>query len=243
MPFCRHTVRPPHSCLGIPPKGGRALKDNIIVNSICEYIKDKIMSKEMFPGYRIVEDELASELGVSRTPLRRALAQLQYEGFLYIVPNRGTFVVQSSYEDIEKIYYARVCLEEGLAPVIIEQVSNSDIRDLEAMHAQFASVVHELSVPEYTVMNKDFHMRLAAISKNDYLIRYLEELHNRICILLVYYDGTLSYFLESLESHAAIIQALKERDTKALIEAVRNDARLSNYDSVRTRKAPQAFGK
>jgi len=213
------------------------LKDNIIVNSICQYIKDKIMSKEMFPGYRIVEDELATELGVSRTPLRRALAQLQYEGFLYIVPNRGTFVVQSTYDDIKKIYYARVCLEEGLAPVVIERVTDADIQELEALHGHFRSVIHTVSVPEYTVLNKEFHMRLAAISGNEYLIRYLDEIHNRICILLVYYDGTLSYYLESLESHEAIIQALKKRDVRGLIEAVRNDARLSNYDSVRSKKA------
>lgn len=213
------------------------MKDNIIVNSICQYIKDKIMSKEMFPGYRIVEDELATELGVSRTPLRRALAQLQYEGFLYIVPNRGTFVVQSTYDDIKKIYYARVCLEEGLAPVVIERVTDADIQELEALHGHFRSVIHTVSVPEYTVLNKEFHMRLAAISGNEYLIRYLDEIHNRICILLVYYDGTLSYYLESLESHEAIIQALKKRDVRGLIEAVRNDARLSNYDSVRSKKA------
>jgi len=218
-------------------RGGNALKDNIIVNSICQYIKDKIMSKEMFPGYRIVEDELATELGVSRTPLRRALAQLQYEGFLYIVPNRGTFVVQSTYDDIKKIYYARVCLEEGLAPVVIERVTDADIQELEALHGHFRSVIHTVSVPEYTVLNKEFHMRLAAISGNEYLIRYLDEIHNRICILLVYYDGTLSYYLESLESHEAIIQALKKRDVRGLIEAVRNDARLSNYDSVRSKKA------
>lgn len=219
------------------------MKDNIIVNSICEYIKDKIMSKEMFPGYRIVEDELASELGVSRTPLRRALAQLQYEGFLYIVPNRGTFVVQSSFEDIKKIYYARVCLEEGLAPIIIERVTDADIRDLEAMHEHFASVINTLTVPEYTILNKEFHMRLAAISGNEYLIRYLEEIHNRIGILLVYYDGTLSYYLESLESHASIIKALKGLDVEALIRAVRNDARLSNYDSLRTKKSVTPIAK
>ena len=65
------------------------MKDNVIVNRICERIKNKIVAKEMFPGYRIVEDELSTELRVSRIPLRRALTKLQCKGFLHIVPNRG----------------------------------------------------------------------------------------------------------------------------------------------------------
>lgn len=212
------------------------MKDNIIVNSICEYIKDKILSKEMFPGYRIVEDELASELGVSRTPLRRALAQLQYEGFLYIVPNRGTFVVQSSYEDIEKIYSARICLEEGLASDIIKRVSTNDIEELKTLHKSFSEKIDSITIAEYSTLNKDFHMRLANISNNEYLIRYLEEIHNRICMLLVYYDSSLLY-VDSVAAHSAIIEALEDRDYGKLIQAMRNDAKLANYDKAPSRSA------
>ena len=129
-----HIAKNDRTAIAVPPGGESALKDNVIVNSICECIKEKILSKEMFPGYRIVEDELSAELGVSRTPLRRALTKLQYEGFLYIVPNRGTYVVQFSPEEIAHIYEARLCLEEGIAPSLMERVTEEDIRDLKAIH-------------------------------------------------------------------------------------------------------------
>lgn len=204
------------------------MKDNVIVNSICEYIKDKIVSKEMFPGYRIVEDELSSELGVSRTPLRRALTKLQYEGFLYIVPNRGTYVVQSSPDDIAKIYAARLCLEEGLAPSIIKLATQEDINDLKEIHAKISASIHTLSPTDYSMLNKDFHMRLNSISNNDYLKRYVEEIHNRISLLLIYYDNS-SNSLDSVLRHEEMIKALETKDLDSFIRAIRDDSQLANY--------------
>ena len=204
------------------------MKDNVIVNSICERIKSKIVAKEMFPGYRIVEDELSAELGVSRTPLRRALTKLQYEGFLHIVPNRGTYVVQSSPEDIAKIYEARLCLEEGLAPSILELATQKDIDDLTEIHAKISANIHTMSPTEYSALNKDFHIRLNNISGNDYLKRYAEEIHNRISLLLIFYDNS-SNSIDSVLRHEEMINALKSKDLNALIRALREDSQLTNY--------------
>lgn len=211
------------------------MKDNIIVNSICEYIKEKILSKEMFPGYRIMEDEIANELGVSRTPLRRALAQLQYEGFVYIIPNRGTYVVQSSYEDIEKIYAARICLEVGLSKDIINNVTSEDIDELKELHVQLQRSIESISAAEYSTMNKKFHVRLANISQNEYLIRYLEEIHNRISLLLVYYDSSLQN-VDSLVAHGDIITALENKDLESLVRAIKADADLADYEKSKLRQ-------
>lgn len=204
------------------------MKDNVIVNSICEYIKDKIVSKEMFPGYRIVEDELSCELGVSRTPLRRALTKLQYEGYLYIVPNRGTYVVQSSPADIAMIYEARLCLESSLAPSIIELVTQKDISDLKEIHEKIRANIHVMSAAEYSMLNKDFHMRLNDIAKNDYLKRYAEEIHNRVSLLLIYYDNSKNS-LDSVLRHEEVIKALETKDLNALIQALHSDSQLANY--------------
>lgn len=204
------------------------MKENAIVNHICECIKDKIVSKEMFPGYRIVEDELATELGVSRTPLRRALTKLQYEGFLYIVPNRGTYVARYSPEDIAKIYTTRICLEEGLAPDLIRLVSAEDIADLKEIHKKISENIHTMSPAEYSVQNKEFHIRLISISDNDYLKRFAQEIYNRISLLLIYYDNT-SNSLDSILRHGQMIKALEGKDLNSLLSAIRSDSQLANY--------------
>ena len=215
---------------GPKTKGENALKDNVIVNGICECIKEKILSKEMFPGYRIVEDELASELGVSRTPLRRALTKLQYEGFLYIIPNRGTYVVQFSSEEIAHIYEARLCLEAGVAPSLIERVTEDDIRDLEAIHEKIRAGIHSMSPADYSMLNKEFHLRLVRISRNDHLRRFVEEIHNRVALLLIFYDNS-SNSVDSILRHEEMIHALKTKDPEALIRAIRADSQLANYHS------------
>lgn len=182
----------------------------------------------MFPGYRIVEDELAAELGVSRTPLRRALTKLQYEGFLYIVPNRGTYVARYSPEDIAKIYTARICLEEGLAPDIIRLVTDEDIADLKEIHKKTNEDIYAISPAEYSVLNKEFHMRLISISDNDYLKRFAQEIYNRISLLLIYYDNA-SNSVDSVLRHGQMIRALEEKDLNSLLSAFRNDSQLANY--------------
>ena len=141
------------------------MKDNVIVNSICECIKEKILSKEMFPGYRIVEDELSAELGVSRTPLRRALIKLQYEGFLYIIPNRGTYVVRFTPEEIAHIYEARLCLEEGMASSLIQRVTEEDICALKAIHEKIRADIHTMSPADYSMLNKEKEKNLKLIKK------------------------------------------------------------------------------
>lgn len=204
------------------------MKDNVIVNRICEYIKDKIITKEIFPGYRIVEEELSNELGVSRTPLRRALTKLQYEGFLHIIPNRGTYVVQSSPEDIAQIYTARLCLEAGLAPSIVELATQKDIDDLNEIQAKISANIQTMSPTDYSALNKAFHMRLNSISNNDYLKRYVEEIHNRISLLLIFYDN-FSNSVDSVLRHEEMIKALKTKDLDAFIRAIRDDSQLTNY--------------
>lgn len=205
------------------------MKDNIIVNSICEYLKGKIMSKEMFPGYRIVEDEIANELGVSRTPLRRALTQLQYEGFLEIIPNRGTYVIQSTQQEINWVYEARVCIETGLAAGIIENVTQKDIDELRENYQKQCELMNSFSIVDYSVLNRDFHLKLTSISKNEYMRKFAEEVYNRIFIFLTYFDNTLNS-RNAASIHLRMIEALEKKDWEMLVQAIIDDAELGNVD-------------
>lgn len=182
----------------------------------------------MFPGYRIVEDELSAELGVSRTPLRRALIKLQYEGFLYIIPNRGTYVVQFTPEEIAHIYEARLCLEEGMAPSLIQRVTEEDICALKVIHEKIRAEIHTMSPADYSMLNKEFHLRLVSIAKNDHLKRFAEEIHNRVALLLIYYDNS-SNSVDSVLRHEEMIKALEQKNPDALIRAIRADSQLANY--------------
>ena len=86
----------------------------VSIESICEKLKSKLKEGELKPESRIVEQELAEEFGVSRTPIREAILHLANEGLLVSVPNLGTFVKRFSVGDVQEMFEIREVLE-GLA--------------------------------------------------------------------------------------------------------------------------------
>lgn len=85
-----------------------------LYEKIFEVIKEKILMGILKPGDPLVEVKLAEELGVSRTPIREALRQLELEGLVYSIPHKGAFVAGVTAQDIEDIYTIRMLLD-GLA--------------------------------------------------------------------------------------------------------------------------------
>ena len=80
---------------------------------VYDYIKNQIVTKAIYPGTRIVEEDLVRETGVSRTPVRSALMRLAYDGLIQQQPNRGAVVAKPSATDLRQVYEARAVLEVG----------------------------------------------------------------------------------------------------------------------------------
>ena len=88
---------------------------------VCECIRQAIIDGTFSPGERLMEIQMADEMGVSRTPVREAIRKLELEGFVVMIPRRGTYVADISIRDITEIYEIRACLDElaaGLAAVV-----------------------------------------------------------------------------------------------------------------------------
>ena len=205
------------------------MKDNKTIDRISDYIKQKIMTKELFPGCRLVEEDIAAELGVSRTPLRQAFAILKNEGFVDIVPNRGTYVIRPSYEEIVEVYQARMFLEQGLLSDVVETLTDDELAPLRENYEKQMKLVLNFRMLDYSILNREFHMLLASLSRNAYLKRFVMELYNRIFVFLVYYDNSVTNN-GSILTHGKIVKALEERDGAALMDAIREDADLGIHD-------------
>ena len=205
------------------------MKDNQTIDRICAHIKRKIMTKETFPGCRLVEEDLAAELGVSRTPLRQAFAILQSEGFVNTIPNRGTYVIQPTYEEIVEVYQARMFLEQGLLADVFETLQEEKLDAIRENYEKQMKLGLNFKMLDYSILNREFHILLASLSKNVYLKRFVMELYNRIFVFLVYYDNSVTNN-GSILTHGKIVQALEERDKDALMAALREDADLGTRD-------------
>lgn len=210
------------------------MKDNQTIDRICAHIKRKIMTKETFPGCRLVEEDLAAELGVSRTPLRQAFAILQSEGFVNTIPNRGTYVIQPTYEEIVEVYQARMFLEQGLLADVFETLQEEKLDAIRENYEKQMKLGLNFKMLDYSILNREFHILLASLSKNVYLKRFVMELYNRIFVFLVYYDNSVTNN-GSILTHGKIVKALEERDKDALMAALREDAELGTRDIGRGR--------
>ena len=86
--------------------GYRPLRDLVF-----EALKDAILTQKLHPGERLLESELADELGVSRTPVREAIRKLEQEGLVVMIPRKGAYVDGISLKDIHEVYEIRAALE------------------------------------------------------------------------------------------------------------------------------------
>lgn len=189
------------------------------VQLVYDDIRNKIIRRQMFPGNRIIEEDLAQELGTSRTSIRSALQQLRQDGFVEIIPNRGSFVVQPTLEDIIALYDVRLTLESGAIKAAVENATDDTIRYLEHNLRQQLELDKNFSISAYSALNRDFHWQIAKASLNPYYERFLAEVYNKVEVYMLFYDKSIdnSY---SYSSHKEMLNAICERDLNRAEAAV-----------------------
>lgn len=174
-------------------------------------IRNKIIRRQLFPGNRIIEEDLAQELGTSRTSIRAALQQMKNDGFVEIIPNRGSFVVQPTLEDIIALYDIRRALEIGAVRAAVGKFTSDAFGLLENNLRQQKELERNFSISVYCALNRDFHWQIAKATHNPYYEKYLNEIYNLVDVYMLFYDKSVdnSY---SLCSHEMMLEALKQHD-------------------------------
>src|SRR3977135_3523155 len=173
---------------------------------------------------RLDERQLASGLGVSRTPVREALAQLEREGFVRSVPRRGVYVVRKTKSEVIELITAWAALESMAARLITEQASDQDIAGLRRMFATFEDDKLHAKLDEYSEVNIAFHQTIIELSGNQVLIRLAENLFTHMRMIRGKTIGEDDRVERSIRDHMNIIQALEARDTERAEDLVRQRA-------------------
>ena len=180
-------------------------------------LKAAITSMNIYdaPGEpRLDERQLAEDLGVSRTPIREAIARLEQEGFLRIVARRGVFIVRKTKREVLEMITVWAALESMAARLITEHASDAEIATLREMFGTFEGGQVEAKIDEYSETNISFHQALLRLGKCDLLNRIAENLfiHMRsIRMRTISEDHRAS---RSIIDHMNIIEALERRDTE-----------------------------
>ncbi|RFU64544.1 GntR family transcriptional regulator [Peribacillus saganii] len=123
-------------------------------------IREAIFKQVFKPGERLIQDELASKLGVSRMPIREALRCLEREGLVEFLPHKGAQVIGITKEDIEELYYLRSLLEGVTVQKSMYFLTETERTQLEKIVEKMDMDIADRNVDSYVKHNQDFHILL-----------------------------------------------------------------------------------
>lgn len=211
-----------------------AIKTERVTDTVYHLLRERIIEGVFEPGSKINVDEIARQLGVSRTPVHEALSYLATDGLVEVKPRRGTFVTELTLRDYAETLDIRRALELLASETIVDTASDDDIRELEELiHKMEASVRQASSAAEaarlHDSINLEFHVRLVNLSGNDRLIHMYSDLRAHLKIARAHVDATGWQQRVPIETqeHVAILTALKDRDTQAVKAALDHHLRRS----------------
>src|SRR5467141_4593961 len=136
-------------------------------------LKDVIVAMDVYRSradIRLDERRLALDFGISRTPVREAMAQLEREGFVRSVPRRGIYVVRKTRAEVSELITAWAALESMAARLITQNASDREIAELRQMFAKFENGELHARLDEYSDVNIEFHQTIIRLSRNSVLI-------------------------------------------------------------------------
>jgi DNA-binding GntR family transcriptional regulator len=173
---------------------------------------------------RLDERSLAQDFGISRTPVREAMAQLEREGFVRSVPRRGVYVVRKTKREVIELITAWAALESMAARLITAIARDEEIASLRKMFATFENGAVRAHLDEYSQLNIEFHQSIIRLSRNTMLINLAENLFTHMRMIRRKTIGEKDRADRSIRDHMHIIEALEARDTVRAETLVRDHA-------------------
>ena len=190
-------------------------------------LKNAIMAMDIYRSrddIRLDERKLAHDFGISRTPVREAMAQLESEGFVRSVPRRGIYVVRKTKREVIEMITAWAALESMAARLITQTASDDEIAGLRRLFATFDNGKLHARLDEYSDANIEFHQSIIRLSRNRVLIDLAENLFMHMRMIRRKTIGEKDRADRSIRDHMNIIESLEARATDRAEELVRDHA-------------------
>lgn len=216
----KNTVQPQNNDDDLP-RGERAYR----------YIRQALATQKLMPGDRLREVDLAEMIGLSRTPIREALARLESEGLVVHDATLGIMVADLDYNMITELYFMREILEGTAARLAAQHASDVEISLLEDMCAQYANSVG--NDQQLGRSNRQFHELLYNCSHNRYLIKMLKTLHDTLTLLGNTTLTDQKRVKDTIKEHEAVVSAIKKHDPDGAEKALREHIYASQKMRIR----------
>ncbi len=206
------------------------LKDHIY-----EVLREAILEMNIYADnaeLRLDERVMAEQLGISRTPVREALARLEQDGFVDIQPRKGVFVRRKTLEEVLEMIVAWAALESMAARLATQVATDSEIRSVRLLAARYSESSARADISEYSEANIKFHQNILTLSRCRLLRELADGLFLHMHAVRRRAMGEDDRARRSVVDHAEIIEALERRDADQADRLVREHT-MRLHDHVR----------
>ncbi|MGO4906974.1 GntR family transcriptional regulator [Pseudorhodobacter sp. W20_MBD10_FR17] len=193
----------------MPPSEPTTEEDGPQGNGAYRRLLEDIRAGTLIPGARLRETELADRFGISRTPVREAIRQLEADGLVAHIPRQGATIRVLDYSEVMELYEMRTVLEGTAARLAARAASDLELDELAALNADLGATTDTRTAYE---LNRQFHMTLLDAAKNRYLVKSVSALQKTLLIL-----GPTTLIepvraKDAVTEHEGILAALRDRD-------------------------------
>lgn len=198
-----------------------------------DILREKILSRELLPGARLVDSQLAEEFGISRTPLRDAIRKLAEEGLVVNNPQKkGYYVYQPSAEDINEIFELRLILDLAAAAKLVTRVFPQDPDALRQLQSFYCAEYENADAP-FAQKDEDFHGMIIRLCRNARMSAVYADLRSQARAFRSIAPRDEERIGRERLSHEKIYKGLLNLDLEATLAAIREHVENCREDAIR----------
>lgn len=206
-------------------------------DKIYNKIREKILNGQYKAGETLTESQIAREVGASRTPVREAIRQLELEGLITSVPNKGLIVSEISEQEIEDIFEIRTHIEGLAARRAVENITDKQLENMEEILCLFEFYAKKNDVKRCVELDTKFHNIIFQACKSKPIWNILGNFLHYIQKSRLKSLEKAGRLMEALEEHKEIFKAFKTRDPSIVEKAMLNHVKhaLENVKKLKNR--------
>jgi len=195
---------------------------------IYQSVIDGVMSQRLRPGTKLPEAALCELFGVGRSIVQKALQRLAHDHVVTLRPNRGAAVAMPTREEVGELFEARRALEAAILPLVARSAGRADYAMLRRQLREEHRAMHDAPQTEWARLASTFHLKLAELSGNPLLARYLRETISRCSLVVAIFQPPGNAACEH-DEHARVIDHLEHGNVDSAIAEM--DKHLRDLES------------
>ena len=211
---------PSHNLLEEPAKQS-------LSKSIFNLLRTRILNDEYDKGDKLNELALSKELHISRTPVREALKELESEGLVESIPNRGVFVKGFSPRDIDDLFEIRVMLEGLSIRLAIERMDEAHLKHIQEIFELMEYYTYKQNFEKINQLNIEFHEAIYSATQSQYLEQLLSDVHFYVSVTSRHSIMRYERLETALAEHKEILDVIIKGDKQQAVKVIQNHIRTT----------------